>query len=179
MAHPGGRPSADRTGGLTAIYYLLCPETRVPRYVGKSINPAKRYQSHKWPPASDRRPSANWSRSLRGRGLAPVMEIVEWVDDWQSAERSHIAALRRDGADLLNIEEGGSSASHLHDASGRFESYIWATKFAGRTRRPFLLAVLRRAWALAKARGVEEMRRFDDMLRRDIEEMHPRPLRLD
>jgi hypothetical protein len=106
-----------------AVYVLSDPRDGVPRYVGVTGRPADRLRDHHRSAgllAADRpsrgrsrgrRPQAvtRWAAGLLQEGVAPVMTTMEEVrsGDERAAEKKWIAALRTDGADLLNASPGG------------------------------------------------------------------------
>ena len=93
---------------FTHIYTLSCPESRLVRYVGKSDNPHKRYQRHM--EGVDGTKNSSWIISLKNKGLKPVMEIVDKVPycDWELHEIRYINLFKAMGANLNNLQSGGS-----------------------------------------------------------------------
>lgn len=91
----------------TFIYGLNDPETGECRYVGKSNNPKKRRWDHVSSNANYH--SVNWIKSLKARGLKPLLEILQEVpfDDWKIWERVWIKASRLIGMKLTNHTDGG------------------------------------------------------------------------
>lgn len=90
----------------SSFIYILChPITGELRYVGKANNPRQRLSSHLG--SNHKVPVSNWIRSLKSKGLLPVMEVIEETDDWMTAERFWICHLRFLGFRLLNLTEGG------------------------------------------------------------------------
>lgn len=88
---------------LTTIYALCHPVTNEIRYVGKSINPNKRYQTHcngKW-----NTHVSNWIHSLINKPIMIELEIVG--DDWVEAEQFWISYFKGLGAQLTNLTVGG------------------------------------------------------------------------
>ena len=90
------------------IYALLDPETKEIRYIGKTDNPPERLKNHlneqgKWH-------RINWLKSLKKRGLKPVMRIIEEVAEginWEERERYWIAYYQSIGINLVNRTDGG------------------------------------------------------------------------
>ena len=86
----------------TYIYTLSHPITNEVRYVGKTINIARRYKQHLY----DKRKShkASWVKSLKNEGLKPVMTIVETCEgEWQEREKFWISQYDN----LTNLKDGG------------------------------------------------------------------------
>jgi predicted GIY-YIG superfamily endonuclease len=94
-----------RTAGIAGI-----------RYVGVSGDPTRRLHRHLR--AARRREQtavARWLRRLRRRPAMTVL-VVTNREDAASAERATIAYLRANGADLVNVSDGGDgliSAEHI------------------------------------------------------------------
>jgi hypothetical protein len=121
VSHVVDATDRDATGG-TAIYTLADPRNlAVPRYVGQTRAPRRRFAQHLatarlWMPdeipwwiSSPRlRPLYEWIRELHREDFRlPVMVIAEWVErpsDARSAERALIERCLRDGSALLNVE---------------------------------------------------------------------------
>ncbi len=96
--------------GKVYIYTLSEPDTGFVRYIGKATNLQWRLYQHKSEKGSTRK--CNWIKSLAKRGLTPVIEILETLDeypesDWQEAERFWIESLRMAGCNLVNLDIGG------------------------------------------------------------------------
>lgn len=91
------------------IYILIDPFTDEIRYVGKSVNPDRRYYDHV---QSARRPKTElyrWIDNILCRGKYPKLQVIEQVDDWAKAERYWIELFRVSGNNLFNILPGGPS----------------------------------------------------------------------
>ena len=91
------------------IYALNDPNTGKCRYVGKSVNPKKRFRAHI---NSAVKPSSHkncWILGLRQRGQAPHLEILDEVpmQEWEFWEREYIRVFRAIGFDLVNLSDGG------------------------------------------------------------------------
>lgn len=92
------------------IYALLDPRTAAVRYVGKSVNPRRRLQSHCSAKAVAKQThTACWLRSLLDVGLSPSLVIIDGGrgNGHAAAERAWIAEYRRRGAHLTNHSDGG------------------------------------------------------------------------
>lgn len=93
---------------LTAIYVLADPRDNKIRYIGKSIDPKRRYRSYTCYTRTRHTPIIRWCNKLNRAGIKPKMHIICWVKDWEVVERKYIkmARLKRN---MLNIENGGFS----------------------------------------------------------------------
>jgi len=96
------------------IYTLADPVTREVRYVGKAINLENRLRRHIYTAASsiEQNHKTNWLKSLRAKGLKPIIEALEEIIEpteaqWQEAERFWIEYLRVLGFKLTNLVAGG------------------------------------------------------------------------
>jgi plasmid stability protein len=102
------------------IYCLQCPISGLIRYIGKSVDPQARYTQHLACRRRDYR--ANWIRSLRSKGLRPVLDILEQVpgdcdEDWQLAEVFWIAYLKFLGMPLCNVSSGGYGGTSTNEVA--------------------------------------------------------------
>jgi hypothetical protein len=101
----------------TVIYGLVDPRDNQIRYVGKTVEPAKRLYMHIWSARSGRFDNHRdrWIRRVLALGLEPSMTILETTtrERWQERERYWIAAL----PNLTNISAGGDGvdAPHTHE----------------------------------------------------------------
>lgn len=90
------------------IYGLADPNTEEIRYVGKAVDPEKRYRSHlSTKPALHR---YYWIRSLLRQDQRPVLIHLERVAStaWQAAERKWIKYFREEKKwSLTNLTDGG------------------------------------------------------------------------
>ena len=94
------------------IYALIDPRYETVRYVGWTMNPARRLRAHCASAERTQSHKGHWLRSLLAAGLRPTMSIVEdgEGDGWQIAERKWIAHYRSAGARLTNATNGGDGA---------------------------------------------------------------------
>lgn len=92
------------------IYALKDPITGAIRYIGKSVNPKRRFLGHLGNIKKNHY-CANWIRSLKERGLRPELEILAQVpeSEWPQWEIDYIEAFRSLGCDLVNFTRGGDS----------------------------------------------------------------------
>lgn len=90
------------------IYGLYDPDSGELRYVGKAKSSAKRLKTHIWDSRTAKRPVCLWIAGLVAAGKAPVMRLLETVDDseWKAAEK-RLIALHRKTSSLLNLAHGG------------------------------------------------------------------------
>lgn len=96
------------------IYCLSDPETGEIRYVGKTKDKANRFRNH----LKEKRRGwkSAWVQSLKNRGLEPVMEELERIEnsddtDWQHIEKFYISYFKFLGLNLTNLKEGGTGCS--------------------------------------------------------------------
>ena len=78
------------------------------RYIGKTINPRRRWLNHLCEKSHCKR--TYWIRSLQKRGLRPVLIIIEEIRGawpWQESERYWIAFALHHGCPLVNMTSGG------------------------------------------------------------------------
>ncbi len=92
--------------GITYIYGLECPVFNRMMYIGKAINPDKRYMEHVR--ANDYSKNARWLGWLRAQGKKPRMVIIEVCigDKFWSRERYWINYFRSHGYNLTNSVHG-------------------------------------------------------------------------
>lgn len=97
------------------IYALCDPESMTVRYIGKAKNLEHRLKAHMNDKDDTRK--ARWIRSLRERNLAPVVIVLEIIDEqkWQEAERRWIALYRNTGLDLTNHTDGGEGLTNASE----------------------------------------------------------------
>ena len=92
----------------TYIYILQDPTTEEVRYVGKSVNPKRRYNSHLWDKPKVKYYSYYWIQSLLKKGLKPIMTVIDETEtNWEELERYWISQFKTWGYPLTNITEGG------------------------------------------------------------------------
>ena len=94
------------------IYCLIDPIDNQIRYVGKSVNPEKRYTYHINPhPTDTNKHKKNWINKLRDNDLLPELFIIDEIncdgDEWIIYEQYWISQIRSWGFDLLNYSIGG------------------------------------------------------------------------
>ena len=91
------------------IYSLCCPVSGAVRYIGKANDTKKRLKSHIRDSKTRNTRVYQWIRSLAKDGLMPVAKVIMVSDSekWQEHERELISKERENGADLLNMAEGG------------------------------------------------------------------------
>lgn len=92
------------------IYALRDPDTKEVRYVGKTNNLERRYQSHLCNSKNRQHIySYRWIKSLQREGKEPILEVLEEVseDQWKEREIWWIAEMKRLDMRLTNSDEGG------------------------------------------------------------------------
>jgi hypothetical protein len=93
----------------TYIYVLKDPENGLVRYVGKSVNPESRFKNGHLHSGSRKTKTACWIKSLKSRGLVPVMEVIDTACDftWSDTEKFWIKTFTSLGFNLTNLTDGG------------------------------------------------------------------------
>jgi hypothetical protein len=104
MSSLGATSAEDKV----TIYGLRCPLCGDIRYVGRTIDPARRLRDH----LDDSRHETHktrWLRIVAEAGRVPTLEVLEVVspDAWQEAERRWIAHFAAMGNNLTNSTVGG------------------------------------------------------------------------
>lgn len=93
------------------IYTLEDPITQEIRYVGKTSNPSRRFQSYLWDRPKVKYHSYYWIQSLLKKRQKPVMNIIDETDtNWEQLEQYWIEQFRQWGFNLTNITKGGEGA---------------------------------------------------------------------
>lgn len=120
---------AIKAGQQCVIYALCCPVTSEVRYVGKTIDPARRLRHHM--SEARRLPhlhKSRWIKTLVAEGLRPMIKVLEVVPEaeWEAAERRWIASF----SNLTNAAEGGSGCpvgvghSHTEETKARIAAKL-------------------------------------------------------
>ena len=93
------------------IYALSDPRDGRVRYVGKTNNPKRRFESHIYDMHGANPRKENWIKGLLRLDLKPDMSILEECADgeWEYRERHWIAEYRKQHDDLTNLTDGGDS----------------------------------------------------------------------
>lgn len=109
--------AAGAQSQTTFIYALCCPMTGELRYIGKADNPAKRLRDHLCECKRETNRKANWIRSLTAKGLTPILEIIDEVEqtEWQSVEAAYIMFFKDEGCNLVNGSPGGDGVGSGED----------------------------------------------------------------
>jgi hypothetical protein len=96
---------------ITFIYALIDPVMEKMRYIGKANDPHRRLREHQSEKATHHR--GRWIESLKSRGLAPEMIILEETtcEQWKEREIYWIAYYRAQGAPLVNGTDGGEGSA--------------------------------------------------------------------
>lgn len=97
----------------TFIYTLSCPVTNEIRYVGKANNPTSRFYNHLI--ESTKTYKNNWIKSLKKKGLKPILEILEEVliEEWTFWEEHYISLFKSWNFKLTNMTSGGEGRNNL------------------------------------------------------------------
>lgn len=95
----------------TYIYILQDPITLNVRYVGKSNNPKRRFDSHLWTKPKNTTHCYYWIKNLLNNNLKPIMTIIdETENDWEFLEKYWIEQFKQWGFKLTNLTDGGEGA---------------------------------------------------------------------
>ena len=89
------------------LYYLLDPESNIPRYIGISVDPKRRFKDHLKDKANT--PKTNWIKSIKEGGKLPILKIVKEtpnVLEIKNLEISEIAKYK-EKYNLVNSTRGG------------------------------------------------------------------------
>lgn len=102
------------------IYALNCPVTGQTRYVGKAVNPSRRFKKHLSDVSSN--PRTDWIRGLLNAGLKPTLEVLDEVPEefWLQWEIAWIDFFRELGFNLVNSNIGGAGPTR-HSAEAIFK----------------------------------------------------------
>lgn len=103
------------------IYSLSDPTTGEIRYVGKTKHKLdRRLRQHLSRSIAGGPQHVNkWIRLLQVNNISPVIELIEEVEDWQTAERTWISYFITNGANLTNIDPGGGCITMSQDICNR------------------------------------------------------------
>lgn len=112
-----GHIPIGRILGVVYIYALSDPYTNVVRYVGKTLEPRRRFSLHlsKARKAGKLRYSSTWIKSVLLSGAFPKFILLEVTTDteWPNRERFWIAKYKSlaevAGVNLTNLTDGGES----------------------------------------------------------------------
>lgn len=101
------------------IYELIDPETKEPRYIGKTNNPSNRLKKHlnECNKVDIYTPKNKWLSYLKDKGLTPIMNIIEETenDNINELEIEYIKNYREKYPNLTNATDGGDG----YDWTGR------------------------------------------------------------
>lgn len=119
------------------IYALVDPRDNRVRYIGKSVNPQKRYKQHC--EHKSRLHRSVWIQGILKDGLKPILKILEELPDdanWQQSERDWIAYGKSIGWDLTNRTDGGDGVVNMPPESRARMLKTWV----GRKHKPESIA---------------------------------------
>ena len=99
------------------IYALLDPSTKEVRYIGKSVNPKRRYYEHLTSKSKYNCHKNNWIKKLLSENIKPVLEIIEECnkENWCEREKHWIAQYDN----LTNATEGGEDGRMSDEVKAR------------------------------------------------------------
>ena len=111
----------------TNIYILIDPETQQIRYVGKANNITQRYRAHLNRARKHQIHKLNWIKSLKEKGLKPIIEIIDVVpiNDWIFWETYWIAQFKAWGFKLINYTSGGDGCTFGNQTSFKKGNKPW------------------------------------------------------
>lgn len=92
------------------VYKLVDPTTGEVRYIGQTcVGLRERLRQHINKSYNSNTHVANWIKSLRAKGVKPVIELIEKcsIDDLDSREIHYINYFRESGAKITNLLGGG------------------------------------------------------------------------
>lgn len=97
----------------TYIYTLSHPTTKKICYIGKTINPKKRFRQHIDSGKNIKNNLVSkWIKSLLNKDLKPSMEIIDEIEgDWEWLEIYWISQFKTWGFKLKNMTEGGEGST--------------------------------------------------------------------
>lgn len=107
----------------TVFIYALNDPTRQhlgkTRYIGKAVDPYRRYELHLDFNYREKTHKANWIRSLLRVGQTPILEILDEVPEaeWALWEREWIRLYRALGFSLTNATDGGDGVFNPTEAT--------------------------------------------------------------
>lgn len=107
MSKPTDKGQLAATGKQVYIYGITDDSDEV-RYVGKSVDVARRFKDH-LSETERTYPLYTWLRKQlkEGRKVACKVLAVAITPDWQSLEKAVIKQYREDGFKMLNLADGG------------------------------------------------------------------------
>jgi hypothetical protein len=176
----------DSLSDTSTSIYALCepsfvaidgqlPPPDVVRYVGKSVNPRRRFAEHRQGRKSIETPCARWIRKLRRANQSPVMVLIDTVaanQDWEAIESHWILEYREQGAHLLNLLGGGQGWHNppqaLRDRISVISKQRWAEPgFRERQRAASAIAMAAPEYR-SKHAAIQRARMQDEALRSRI-----------
>lgn len=106
-----------RQEGMVAIYSLYDPITNRIRYIGKAVDPVRRYSQHCKEKPRKSTHKSNWISGLLSKNQLPLLHVLQWVPeaDWKWKEMWWIDYYRHIGEPLTNLTDGGEGTTgHKH-----------------------------------------------------------------
>lgn len=111
------------------IYGLYDPRDDKLRYIGKATNFEDRLWQHiNSAKKGDKSYRSNWIRMLLNLGMVPAIKLLGYstVNSWQEDEKAWIAKMKKEGASLTNLTEGGDGIpgySHSQKTKEKIRKY--------------------------------------------------------
>lgn len=95
------------------LYELVDPRDNLPKYIGITKNPQKRYYNHILTELNRKTPKSAWVKKLKKLNLLPIMKIITIVhkDDINKLEIETISEYRQKYKGLKNLADGGNYGS--------------------------------------------------------------------
>jgi hypothetical protein len=100
------------------IYGLKCPHSGAVRYIGKSVNPKKRFRAHVGAAMRGTydHHTARWIRKLLDSGASPILTVLAEVgsgENWRDVERAWIQRAIDEKWPITNSTAGGEGLDYL------------------------------------------------------------------
>ena len=78
------------------IYAIIDPHNKEVRYIGKTIQPEKRFKRHILQSKYMKTHTQKWINKLLELGLEPIFEIIDCCDleEWHEYERFYVSYFR-------------------------------------------------------------------------------------
>jgi hypothetical protein len=121
------------------VYALICPQTGMPRYIGKANDASRRLHSHIRDAKRRHGPVQKWICELMAEGLRPSIQILAddlTSENWRGVEKALIEEARNIlGREyLLNLADGGNEPPNAKTEEQRRQTALKVVR--ARTRSP-------------------------------------------
>lgn len=145
-----------------AVYYLVDPVTREPRYVGVSVSPLRRYlERHLGVDANNHKDV--WIRKLKSQGLKPELVIKCWTSE-EDARRIEIALI----AKLPNLTNCTAGGDGLNSPSGEIRKKMSDSCTKGWAKRQGVPTAKKgKTWSEAKREAFESRKQTGSWKKRE------------